>query len=82
MTDVGRVWEDRDAKAYRLIEEKGMTETKTRRSTPKLGRLTLDLEPSVHRSIKVAAAQAGMTMREYITSATLKQMENETRKAS
>ena len=54
-----------------------MTDTKERQTTRKYGRLTLDLDPDVHAEIKVAAARARTTMREYITSSVLRRMERE-----
>ncbi len=59
-----------------------MSETQVRRSTPKWGRLTIDLDPALHRDIKLAATREGMTLREYVTLAAKKQMEETALKAS
>jgi predicted HicB family RNase H-like nuclease len=46
-----------------------------RRSTPKMGKLTIEMEPDLHRDIKVAATLARVSLREYITSAVIAKME-------
>jgi len=35
-------------------------------NTPRRSRLTLDLDPELHLRIKIAAAHAGLSMREYL----------------
>lgn len=62
--------------------EEQMAETQTRapiqrRSTPRMGKLTIEMEPDLHRDIKVAATLARVSLREYITSAMLKKMEEQ-----
>ena len=52
-----------------------MPETKERQ----MHRFTFDIDPDVHAAIKVAAAKARTTMREYLTTSALRRIEDEER---
>ncbi len=57
-----------------------MTETRApvkRRPIPKMGKLTIELDPDLHMEMKVAATRARVSLREYITSSVVKKMEEQ-----
>ncbi len=53
-----------------------------RRPIPKMGKLTIELDPDLHMEMKVAATRARVSMREFVTTAVIRKMEEETLKAS
>lgn len=65
-----------------------MTDTRApvkRRPIPKMGKLTIELDPELHMEMKVAATRARVSMREFVSSAVVRKMkeqEKEHKKAS